>query len=333
MNTIFTQEANATLSSHYASFLAVNGSAIACTGGERIHILSAQDLSLIAELDGHADKTEQVSFFEGSGSNALASCGADNTCKIWDLRQRACASTFFLDAEPMALSAGQFNDAIVAVGVENRVDLYDIRKGRKKFTFEEVHTDIVNSLRFHPFIPGILLSASEDNLVCQLDVQMCNEDEGVPWVINNEDNVRSFCVLGDSAKNYAIATASTTDVVRIWSSDCECLGEFGGIREHPLLKVDESCGYIVAMLWEEDRAYALGGSSEGGLGLFHLNCDSLTLWNTFAPGNTKEDEHTGVIRGAAQLGKGSLLTVDENGKLAAWRRREVECGMESSLPG
>lgn len=309
----YVPEAHVSLPSKYASCLVANDSVIACSSGKRIHLLSRETLALTGELKGHKVNVEEVCFFQNGPK--LASCGADCTAKVWDVRQQKCATTYTLDGEPTSIAVGQ-NDSLIAVAVEEKIDLWDVRMGKKSFVFTQVHTDIVNCLRFHPLKPSLLISAGDDNLVCQLDTTMLDEEDGVPWVVNNEENVRAVRVIGDS-QCHALVSASTTEVIRIWGEKCENLGEFYDIRNSPLLQVEESCGYVVDVLLQDERAYVLGGSSEGALALYHLNLQGLHLAYPFATDGT--EGHLGVVRCVLPLGPTALLAGDENGKLIAWR--------------
>jgi len=321
MNTVFTPQSSVVVQSEYVSKLQKSTDHIAAAGGEKIYLLDPTNLQSKLTLPGHAGKTEDFNFFEGD-SNLIASVGIDNTCQVWDIRiNQPSVHTFKMNGEPIAVAATIKGRSQVAVGVDKKVEIFDLHKGKKRYTFKDVHANIVSCITFHPYMDHMILSSGDDNLVCQLDVRMCNEDEGVPWVVNNEDNVREISVIGDSAEEWGVVTASTTDVIRIWSKNCANLGEFTSIRDNEDLKDEDTCGYIVSLISEGSRSFAIGASAQGQMGLFHINKDQVQLWSTFNP-ITAEASHKGVVRSALSMKNDRMVSADETGKVIIWAPQE-----------
>eukprot|EP00392_Amoebophrya_sp_AT5.2_P016797 g17093.t1 len=199
---------------------------------------------------------------------------------------------------------------------------------------EHLHVDVINQLslmRGH-----LLVSAGDDGLICftdllqwetavagrsagpQQDVSMepirsgegddgnnntsCNvasdQEEGLFFTINNDENVRSFLIVPEYD---AIVCASTNETITVWHFGSSAKGSGGGdhqqlggfaslrklvrfteeVRHCPSLLSGEPDGFhtlgCVLHMWaEKGKIFVLGGSCAGNMVLFELTLTSCT---------------------------------------------------------
>mmetsp|Transcript_105661 Transcript_105661/g.268430 ORF Transcript_105661/g.268430 Transcript_105661/m.268430 type:complete len:383 (-) Transcript_105661:40-1188(-) len=270
------------------------------------------------------------------GAPCIVSCGADGAVKLWDVRARGREPARMLreagaapkeDEQVTSVSVSS-DDRLCAYALGSKIRVLDLTAGKELFVHEEAHCEPITCLRFHPSRARELVSAGDDGLICVLDAERCIEggkaiedDSGLRLVVNGGETTRSLSFIGEDSE--VVAAVSTTEVVQLWSLHEQRPGGFCGrfpnLRASPSLRVGESDGYIVDVLYDQasGRAHALGGSVSGALSLFHLNLEASELAVSLPSGG-----HGGVVRGAAALGAavgGGFATGGEDGKICLWR--------------
>ena len=78
----------------------------------------------------------------------------------------------------------------------------------------EVHTEAVTQVRFQPNGTGMLLSGSMDELLCEIDTRISDEEDAVTGVHNTESPITSIGFFGEAATSAWVV--SSTDVVSTW---------------------------------------------------------------------------------------------------------------------
>ncbi|KAH8899227.1 WD40 repeat-like protein [Thozetella sp. PMI_491] len=166
-------------------------------------IASDQSLSIFDPLKLSQGPLKRIQTNHGNLTSARAYAEADSiictagesgSASFWDLRLGpAQAEVLQLQGNQcslLSLACSSQNNA-VAAGTElanhqASILLWDIRSpSAPKIHYDEVHSDDVTELRFHPTDPNILLTGSTDGLVNVCDIRIVDEDEVVIQAFNH----------------------------------------------------------------------------------------------------------------------------------------------------
>ncbi|ROV93280.1 hypothetical protein VSDG_06859 [Cytospora chrysosperma] len=131
--------------------------------------------------------------FDASGS-VVCTAGENGTVSLWDLRldgpKAQVAAPAGGDAPIVSLACSTLGSAIAA-GTEYAhhqasILVWDARAGSApRIRYDEVHSDDVTELNFHPTSANILLSGSTDGLVNVCDTGIADEDDVVVQAFNH----------------------------------------------------------------------------------------------------------------------------------------------------
>ena len=231
-----------------------DGSSVLCLAGDHSgrtvgavtseRLLGLYDRATLAHIRSfgttaaHADRINELCF---SAAGILYSASSDGTLRAWD----AVAA----NAGPsLELSAGAGNEVwsvhvdkggwLLAAGTETSVMVWDVRHTAKSLVQYEVHTESVTAVRFHPS-SSRLLTGSMDGLVCEIDVNVMEEDEAVVGIHNTESPVTAIGFYGPAdvksgGQTKSLAWAlSSIDTVTLWDlGACERLQLFDELVAH-----------------------------------------------------------------------------------------------------
>ena len=240
----------------------------AATSDRAIHLLDSATLRPIRTLAAaHTDRINELTFAPAS---SLVSVSSDGTVKLWDAGASSSGggpvATLLAGRPGSGREADAGNDEVwsasadaflLAAGTETAVVLWDVRKAARPITRYEVHTEAVTAVRFRPHSGGgRLLSGSVDELMCEIDCTVTDEDEAVIGVHNTESPIAALGFYGaDSSAAWAL---SSTDVVSTWS-----LETAERLALHDTLVGHKAADYLAH---EEDGGLGGGGGAASGGG-------------------------------------------------------------------
>ncbi|KJZ71595.1 hypothetical protein HIM_08989 [Hirsutella minnesotensis 3608] len=134
----------------------------------------------------HGNLTTLRPFEEAGEGSLVCTAGEDGTVGVWDVRlagEAARVAQFRASEAPILSMACSASTQTVAIGTELQnhtasIFLWDVRAAPSpKAHYQEVHSDDVTSLAFHPSEPALLLSGSTDGLVNLYDTRVPDEDD------------------------------------------------------------------------------------------------------------------------------------------------------------
>lgn len=322
--------ADQTNSAHLAALLTEPGA----KSGHLLEVLSVPDLRPVRSVrDSHGGDAPTDLAFCARSPSQLLSCGEDGAVQLWDIRiggnnpQRT-----IRPPSPNAVMSISIDNAekLCACAIDSTVSVLDFSMGKEVLQHQDVHSEPLTCVRFHPSRHQDLITAGDDGLVCVLDMNLClaknsavkeDDDSGLRLVLNSGESVRSLAFGADGGD--LLCTISTTEVLQLWSLSERRLGAACGrlqcLRSEAHLRVGDSDGYVVDVLYDEasGRANVLTGRVNGSLVLYHLNLEGATFAADLA---CTAGGHTEVVRAATQLSsKGLFATGGEDGQICLWK--------------
>lgn len=123
-------------------------------------------------------------------SHTVCTCSNDATVKLWDLRQKECASESKNQYGAPFVSLDTGGDHLIASGTELKnhdsyLYIWDGRKMEKPTRIlSKSHFDDITEVRFHPTRKNIMLSGSTDGYVNVYDLNITKEDDAILQTFN-----------------------------------------------------------------------------------------------------------------------------------------------------
>ncbi|RDA82804.1 hypothetical protein CP532_1373 [Ophiocordyceps camponoti-leonardi (nom. inval.)] len=255
--------------------------------------------------------------------------GEDGSIVLWDLR-RALGPVMRLKASSSPILSMAWGDSTIAVGTELHehaasILLWDIRKApTARAHYQEVHSDDVTTLSFHPSSPDLLLSGSTDGLVNLYDTRVAEEDDVTLQTINHDASVHYAGFLSDDLV-FALShdeRFSLYDGVALEPQDCTTTKTipFGDLR------ASLGCQYVAGVTPKTDGTGAIlgaGAQDRQAFELVFLTQDpSKQSWlldrsnGVGLPGAHGEE----IVRSFCFIDEEQLVfTAGEDGNVKAWR--------------
>ncbi|KAH7313533.1 WD40-repeat-containing domain protein [Stachybotrys elegans] len=138
------------------------------------------------------------------GSSVVCTAGENGSVGVWDLRAGSKVAQFAASQKPILSLACNSATNTIAVGTELQdhtasVLLWDVRSTpTSRAQYDEVHSDDVTSLTFHPSEPAYLMSGSTDGLVNVYDTRIADEDEVILQTFNHNASIHHAAFLTDT---------------------------------------------------------------------------------------------------------------------------------------
>ncbi|KAK0379279.1 WD domain-containing protein [Colletotrichum limetticola] len=260
-------------------------------------------------------------------NSIVCTAGENGEVSVWDMREasKPQVAHFAATQSPILSMACDPRSNTIALGTEFQnhtasVLLWDIRAGPKqRLQYDEVHSDDVTELRFHPSESHILLSGSTDGLVNVYDTRISDEDEVVVQTLN-QGSVHHASFLSNT-EVYVLTHDEKLAVYSV-AEDCgsgAALVDFGDARE------TLGCQYIANMTTKVDGSGAIVGAGSQDRQVFelvHLSRTAEGSWgfdranSVGLPGGHGEE----IVRSFCFYDDGQVVfTAGEDGNIKAWR--------------
>jgi WD repeat-containing protein 89 len=120
--------------------------------------------------------------------------------------------------------SGDCNGRAVAAGSEQgEICLWDLRSPKRVLgVLDELHTDEITQLKFHPIHRSMLFSGSVDTLMTKFDLAAPSLDDALQMVYSTDQPVRKLTFFGDQLE--FIACLSEIETMQLFSlAQDECI--------------------------------------------------------------------------------------------------------------
>ncbi|KAI9199241.1 WD40-repeat-containing domain protein [Polychytrium aggregatum] len=242
--------------------------------------------------------------FDTTNSSLLWIGSKGGLIQLWDLRSRAAPAltlqagapvlSFDINASHTLLSAGtelQSYEGLEEdepVGDAAKLCFWDVRTQNALVAFNEVHSDDITQVRFHPTHGEALMTGSTDGLINLYNLATLVEDDSLYQTLK----VDSVSKLGYFGPSYEYLYCSThIETFSLWNfQEAEVISSYGDIRSlsTPLHKID----YIIDCHYdhESQRLFMFTGSQEGSIGISDVSLQSASIVHTLNNG------HSDIVR-------------------------------------
>ncbi|KAH8173752.1 guanine nucleotide-binding protein beta subunit-like protein [Sarocladium implicatum] len=276
---------------------------------------------------GHGNLTSLGVFDWQSG--LVCTAGEDGSVGVWDLRiagDGGKVAQFKASEAPILSMACSGSTQTIAVGTELQnhtasIHLWDVRSNPSpKATYQEVHSDDITTLSFHPGTPDLLLSGSTDGLVSVHDTRIADEDDLTVQTFNHNASIHHAGFL----TNTEVVALSHDEQFALYDMDEERPGgdatqNFGDMR------TVLDCQYVADVTPKLDGSGAVIGAGSQDRQTFELTFMARTPQNGWVlnredsvsmPGAHGEE----IVRSFCFFDEEKLVfTAGEDGHVRAWR--------------
>ncbi|OAA63735.1 WD40/YVTN repeat-like-containing domain protein [Niveomyces insectorum RCEF 264] len=278
-----------------------------------------------AYMTSHGNVTAAKAL-DAAGS-VVATAGENGTVALWDLREptqeaQATVQIGSCDMNVTSLACDTRTQSIAA-GTEladhqASIIIWDLRAGTTpKVSYNDVHSDDVTELNYHPTRSHILLSGSTDGLVNICDTQITDEDEVVVQAFNH-GSIHHAGFLNDT-EVYAL---SHDEKLALYDMAEEreagsAIKDFGDIRQAL------NCQYVASVVPKAGEVGAvLGAGSQDAkmFCLFHLTKNQEWAFALESVVGLPGAHGSEIVRSFCVFDEQqTVYTCGEDGKIRAWR--------------
>ena len=260
-------------------------------------------------------------------ANQMISSGMDGTVKLYDVRTNNNNSsspvmTMVLANKEQALSVSLgFGNTLAAVGShKSNIHFYDMRQSNTLVgSYVDAHTEEVTKVRFHETNHNILLSGSEDGLVCLFDTQQPSEEAALVSVCNVQSSIRQ---VGYFAQD-GIYVLTGSESMSLWHGPtAQRLVDFSSsspsyttnLRTELSKQASMDIHYFIDAHHDPDKGLLqlVAGNDDGNIAIFVVSPTNIIHTHTLLGG------HRGVVRSISWPSPYTCITAGEDARLVEW---------------
>lgn len=293
---------------------------VAVSTNNEIKLYDQETFCTKGSLLGHSGGISMI-VFDKLHPNFLWSISLDGTLRLWDTSKEEMTSTIISQRkEGYASMDISCDGSIMAVATEKSeeertifLEFWDIRKIHEKppkllATFQDIHSDDITKLKFHPTNPKILATGSTDGLVTILDLTTFEEEDAFVQTLNTESSVSSMGFFGPSFE--FLYTLTHIETIVIWKyMEGDKLTSIIDLREKAPKPVD----YVIDCHYHEKskRLFLVCGTHRGKIEIMHINLETVEVFQSLSGG------HSSTVR-CIHFSDTGLLTGGEDGMICSW---------------
>lgn len=91
--------------------------------------------------------------------------------------------------------------------------LYDLRKMKLRYSFQDAHGNDVTGVAFHKTKPNIAISCGQDYLLNLYDLNGDKEDDYIESSFTSNQPLISCGFVGDTSMGYATSTVNSLEII------------------------------------------------------------------------------------------------------------------------
>lgn len=206
-----------------------------CSADKTVIVWDTTTACRLKKLRNHQSHVNAISA-SPDNTNLLASVGDDAHLNIWDLRSRKCVKSLNDKYQLTAVSFSKNNDQIFVGGIENSINLWDLKKDAIQYSLSG-HSETITGLSLSP--DGYhLLSNSMDKTLRSWDVRPRAPSNRLEKIFmgHEHDFEKNLLRCSWSPEGNIISAGSSDKMVYIWSyKSCDILyrlpGHKGSVNE------------------------------------------------------------------------------------------------------
>lgn len=278
--------------------------------------------------------------FSTTNQNLIWTSSSDGLVKLWDARSNRMEKEFVGKSEESAVTKPinsfdvSSNEKILCAGTElvrNGVFLlfWDIRGGDVLGGYWESHTDDITQVKFHPFQPDTVATASTDGLLNVYDISQNSEDDALTYCMNASVTVDKLAWMPQNSRCEHLSGITDIHSMQYWDiKEASPLHKFSREEVTTAMrrKLQEECYLINVDMPDigEDPVILAGSGLEneasGCLRLLKLDLHSGRL----QPHGMLISKQKQLMTRAALYHKGtdSYITAGECGVVRVWKKDE-----------
>lgn len=214
---------------------------------------------------------------------------------------------------------------MLAASFGSSIGFFDIRAGLSSHkvldTYTESHCEHITQLKFHPVLPGHLVSGGEDGLVCVFDTRIKGENDAIMSVLAAGDAISQFGFFGPHGAFAHVLTR--TDTLSLWNlGSAERITAYPSLRSQ-FIEAGLTANSLFSCSWDEtnNAISLLASNDDGGMYLFDVNETSVVLNSSEMKGHSAAIR-TGVWSKVTDLASQSIgnviYTGGEDGHIVQW---------------
>lgn len=217
------------------------------------------------------------------------------------------------------------NGFMLATSFGSSIGFFDIRSGLSSEklldTYTESHCEHITQLKFHPVLPGHLISGGEDGLVCVFDTRIQGENDAIMSVLAAGDAVSQFGFFGPHGAFAHVLTR--TDSLSLWNlGSAERITAYPSLRSQ-FIEAGLNANSLFSCSWDEttNAISLLASNDDGGMYLFDVNESSVVLNSCEMPGHSasiRTGVWSKVTDSASQRIGNVIYTGGEDGHIVQW---------------